>query len=246
MGFLKNLFGGSPQPWPPPGPITTWPVSDKFDLQGDAFIFDRSLDRRVEVVGESYRQPGIEQVAGGRTRDGAKVADHTALLLPEPTNPDDPNAVRVFVIPSQGGTAMLAGYLTKGTDSIDYRPVIDRLAAMGRLTMCHASLQGGWDRHISFGVVLWIESPWRLMADIDAAPARTRATRPTPPSVTTASRTTGRTARRAVLPWTRCRRRRRSARRAASRSMSEPARTMCATCSLKATWRLWKPAGRKP
>ena len=168
MGFLKNLFGSGPppEPWPPPGPITTWPVGNKINIQGDATIFDRHPSRYVDVVGESFRQDNLDIFAGGRTRDGAKIADHMALLLREPTNPKDADAVRVFLIPSQGGTAAPIGYLDR-SDAVAYRQVIERLAASGRLAMCHASLKGGWDREISFGVMLRIGAPWTLMAQID-------------------------------------------------------------------------------
>lgn len=165
MGFLKNLFGSS-APWPPPGPILSWPAGKIARIEGTANIFDRNPEGYVDVVGESNYQADLERVAGGRTRDGAKVVDHIALLLPEPTNKWDANAVRVFVVPSQGGNAGLGGYLSR-EEAVVYRPVIDRLAALGRLTMCHASLKGGWGRGISFGVTLWIGPPWSLMAELD-------------------------------------------------------------------------------
>ena len=167
MGFLKNLLGGSPtpEPWPPPGPITAWPPGTAVTVQGPALTFDRS-ERYVDVVGESFRQPDLDRIAGGRTNRGARVTDHLALLLPEPTNSEDPNAVRVYLQPSQDGNAALIGYLGK-IDAVAYRQVIERVAAGGQVMLCHASLKGGWDRGISFGVMLWIGPPWTLMAELD-------------------------------------------------------------------------------
>ena len=48
------------------------------------------------IVGESHYQSELEQLTGPRTEDGChqKCA---ALLLPEPTNPYDRNAVAVFI-----------------------------------------------------------------------------------------------------------------------------------------------------
>lgn len=127
--------------------------------------FDRS-GRYVDVVGESHYQGGLDRIAGGRTSRGASVTDHLALLLPEPMNPQDANAIRVYLQPSQGGGAAIIGYMSR-EDAVAYRPVIDRVAEGGRVMLCHASLKGGWDDGISFGVMLWIGPPWTLMAELD-------------------------------------------------------------------------------
>ena len=167
MGFLKHLFGGrEPEPWPPPGPITTWPPGRNITVKGSGTTFERNPQRYVDVVGESHYQGNLDVISGGRTRDGAQVTDHLALLLPEPSNQQDANAVRVFLIPSQGGYAGLIGYLDRA-DAVAYRPVIDRVAQSGSVMFCHATLKGGWDRGISFGVMLWIGPPWTLMAELD-------------------------------------------------------------------------------
>jgi hypothetical protein len=168
MGFLKNLFGNRPrrEPWPPPGPITTWPSGLDITVEGAALTFDRS-ERYVDVVGESHYQGGLDRIGGGRTGSGARVTDHVALLLPEPTNQYDENAVRVYLQPSQDGDAAIIGYLSR-EDAVAYRPVIDRVAERGEVMLCRASLKGGWDRGISFGVMLWIGAPWTLMAELDS------------------------------------------------------------------------------
>lgn len=135
-------------------------------MQGSAWIFDRHPRQYVDVVGESHYQPALEQIAGGRTADGPRYPNHTAVLLPEPTNEHDPNAVRVIVAREGGGEGVLAGYLSR-EDAVAYRPVIDRVAESGRVTMCYASLKGGYDRMVSFGVTLRIGQPWSLMAELD-------------------------------------------------------------------------------
>jgi hypothetical protein len=180
MGFLKRLLGGQTQEgavsgwnagrepplWPPPGPITAWPTGN-VNIQGSAWEFDPHPSQYVDVVGESWRQESLDRIAGGRTREGARNRDHVALLLPEPSNAEDANAVRVIIPVVDGGGGVLVGYLSR-EDAVAYRPVIDRLAEGGRVTICHARLKGGWDRGISFGVMLRIGRPWSLMAELDA------------------------------------------------------------------------------
>lgn len=184
MGFLKRLLGSAQavqtQParpahslpvWPPRGPITSWPVGESVDLRAPASLFEPTNRATVEVMGESHYQGTLERLAGGRTIDGGRYRDHIALMLPEPSNPYDHNAVRVLLAPHfDGATAGLVGYLSR-EDAVAYRPVIDRLASMARLMACRASLKGGWDRgggdRGSFGVTLHLDRPLVLMADMD-------------------------------------------------------------------------------
>lgn len=177
-GFLDRLFGTrATTSWPPRGPITTWPTGD-FEGNASVVIFDSHKRHVVNVVGESAYQGTLERLAGGRTIDGCRDRDHTVVLLPEPTNRYDPNAVRAVVIPwgaSRGSG--LVGYLSRD-DAIAYRPIIDRLAAVGRLAACAASLTGGWDRgpgdrgHI--GVRLHLDTPDGLQAELEADPEAIR------------------------------------------------------------------------
>lgn len=159
MGFLRRLGGSGGQQWPPRGPITYWPgdtISGRLDVS--AYLFPPVGRSRVDVVGEGSYQGTLEQIGGGRTVDGMRNRDHTALLIPEPTNPYDPNAVRVILIPSTPGVpAGRIGYLSR-EDAVAYRPIIDYLARWGKVMAARASLQGGWDRgrndRGSIGVVL--------------------------------------------------------------------------------------------
>jgi hypothetical protein len=171
MAFLRGLFGGKSRPqWPPPGPIHDWPVGDlHVTLAVDAIMFD-PVRKMVDVVGEGSHQGSLERLAGGRTIDGGRNRDHVAMLLPEPTNPYDPAAVRVVVI-TDGGVGATIGYLSR-EDAVAYRPVIDRVAADGKVVACRASLSGGWDRgpddRGSFGVRLALDTPEGLTKDLDA------------------------------------------------------------------------------
>ena len=92
----------------------------------------------VEVVGESNYQDALGKVCGGRTEDGVDH-DCTAVLRAEPTNPYDPNAIRV------GVNGLLVGYLNRHA-ALAFRPVADRLALEGKVGTCNATIVGGWDR----------------------------------------------------------------------------------------------------
>jgi len=137
-------------------PITEWPDSATLHQANvSAVIFDAPEDGAyVDVVGESHYQGALLETAEGSTEDGAAVSERTVFLMPEPQNPHDPNAVRVFMMP--GG---LVGYLSR-EDAISYRPVIDELARSGQVVACEAEISGGWDRgeddRGSFGVRLYL------------------------------------------------------------------------------------------
>ena len=169
MTFLKKLFRGAPS-WPPDGPITTWP-RDSFDGRLRAIRFDVHGRSTVDVVGESAFQGSLEIIAGGRTVDGARNRDHVAVLLPEPFNRYDPDAVRVAIVPSEtSDTWGYVGYLSR-EDAVAYRPVIERLAKVGKIAACYASITGGWDRgngdRGSFGVRLHVGTPDEMMAELE-------------------------------------------------------------------------------
>lgn len=146
-------------------------------------LFD-PVDRTVEVVGEGSYQGTLERIAGGRTEDGARLPDHRAVLLPEPTNPYDVNAIRVVLVSSTDGTSGVVGYLTR-EHALAYRSIVDRVAADGRVVACLASLRGGWDRgggdRGSFGVRLHLDSPAGLFRELGTdVPAGTAETEEAP------------------------------------------------------------------
>ncbi len=170
--MLNRLFGRRAPDWPPRGPITEWPI--EFSSRVSVINFDSAGRHFVDVVGESAYQGSIDRIAGGRTPNGARVRDHTAVLLPEPSNRYDGNAVRVAIANSDSSqSSVLVGYLSR-EDAVAYRLLIDRAASVGRLVACAASLTGGWDRGTddrgSFGVRLHIDSPTGAMAELESNP----------------------------------------------------------------------------
>jgi hypothetical protein len=91
----------------------------------------------VDAVGESYRQAALEEVGGGRTPFGVRHPVITAVLVREPDNPHDPNAVRV-----EAAGRHLA-YLSR-EDAPRFHGVIEKLASKGMKASCRAQLIGGW------------------------------------------------------------------------------------------------------
>ncbi len=157
MGFLRRLLGQTDtKPWPPLGPIIYWPSAVPFH-ELDGYLFPPVEAKLMDVVGESHYQDSLELIGGGKTIDGVATPEQMAILLPEPSNTYDPNAVRVILGTQSKGMSGLCGYLSRD-EAVTYRPIIDRVASAGLVTACRATLTGGWDRGRgdvgSIGVVL--------------------------------------------------------------------------------------------
>jgi hypothetical protein len=178
MGFLRRLVGGrgrqnaTPgQEWPPPGPITTWPVGESFSSKFPAVLFLPKEGATVEVSKVLDCQDTLELIVGGRSLDGPRKPDHVAMLLPEPLGPYGADAVRVVVIPTKRGQPWgKVGYLSRD-DAVRYRPVIDRVAAIEKVTVCRVSLNVELDRGLEdrpyIGVALQLDTPTNLMLELD-------------------------------------------------------------------------------
>ena len=94
-----------------------------------------------QVVGESNYQDALEAASAGRPTDGVGY-ECVATLRAEPTNPDDPNAIRVEL------DGRLIGYLNRGA-AHSFRPTADRLAAAGQVGTCQARIVDAWEREDS-------------------------------------------------------------------------------------------------
>lgn len=92
----------------------------------------------TEVVGESHYQAALARICGGITEDGAHHRCQ-AVLIPEPDNPNDRNAVRVEI---DGATV---GYLNR-QQAKAYQKELRRQRLSGRTLTVEAVIQGGWDR----------------------------------------------------------------------------------------------------
>lgn len=116
MGILRRIFGGSATR----------------DLNLNATYFTRIRDdATLEVVGEAYRQRQVASARPPGPQDlppGLPAPPHgyyKAMLIPEPTNRYDPNAIGVYLW--SGGNWTIAGYLSRG-DAVNYQPLFRRLA----------------------------------------------------------------------------------------------------------------------
>jgi hypothetical protein len=107
---------------------------------------------RLPVVGESQYQEALRAAVGGRaSRNGYEDAiPVTALLVPDPRNPYDSNAVRVEV----------EGHLPR-ENALDYQPHLMRLLERGQVGQCSAGVCGGG--HKLYGIFLRVGPPSLLV-----------------------------------------------------------------------------------
>jgi hypothetical protein len=134
----------------------------------------------VHVVGESYRQEVLRSVATRTTDSSPFLVDVTgdprriaeteldkrwfrAVLVPEPSNEYDRNAVAVHA----EGVGQI-GYLSR-EDALEYRPVIAALRNKGALGTCPAFLIGGTAGKPSYGAILCLSDPEQVLADLRAS-----------------------------------------------------------------------------
>jgi HIRAN domain len=110
----------------------------------------------IEAVGTAEHQDELEMIAGGRTESGV---DHLcgALLVPDPKNPYDPNAIAVVV------SSHVVGYIPSNiAPSLKYAMRTGGFIAAG----CAAKITGGWIRADGdigdFGVRLDAIWPFKL------------------------------------------------------------------------------------
>jgi HIRAN domain len=109
---------------------TSSPYAVNALLLGDG-MYSRQLDL-VDVVGESFYQEAISSVSG-RTGTEALSFDCVAALVPEPTNPHDPNAIAVQI------EGHLVGHLSR-ENAILYHPVVDAGIRLGIVLACNAHI----------------------------------------------------------------------------------------------------------
>ncbi|HZI90951.1 MAG TPA: HIRAN domain-containing protein [Thermoleophilaceae bacterium] len=109
--------------------------------------------RLVNVAGESHYQEALREIVGA-TAEREIAMDTEALLIPEPTNPHDPNAVMVQI------DGKVVGYLPRD-EAVAYGPALAELAARGRTGACEARIAGrGGDSGTSnLGVFLRLPDP---------------------------------------------------------------------------------------
>jgi hypothetical protein len=143
MGIFRRLFGfgkGSRTP----RRMTSWCAT------GEPWF---------DVVGESHYQSELEQICGGRTPGGAEFYC-TAVLVPEPNNQFDKNAVAVFI------NGRKVAHMSRN-DLAEYHDALRGHRLKGKPVCCQAMIVGGWSQRRGreqghFGVKLDIEWPPEL------------------------------------------------------------------------------------
>ena len=118
-------------------------------------------DGRVAVAGESHYQQALALAAHGVTA-GDDFDHHlpaTAVLVPEPENAWDPNAVRVDVVVEGTRTAKV-GYLARAVAG-EYQPTLLKLRGEGVVGTCPARITGGGAKY--YGIYLHLSYPEDLL-----------------------------------------------------------------------------------
>jgi hypothetical protein len=145
-----------------------------------------------KVVGESKYQDALRFLAGGRAA-GDDLGDHfpaRALLVPEPDNQWDRDAVRVDLI--MGQHTYEVGYLPR-TIADQYQPTLLLIAREGDAGTCEAFITGGgdklygvylhlgWPRDLAkFALSKYVDTAEAAPAEVEAPPQKRPAVAGTP------------------------------------------------------------------
>jgi hypothetical protein len=98
-----------------------------------------------DIVGESHYQDALEAIAGPKCPDGVEY-ECEATLSPEPSNPHDPNAVRVEIEECK------VGYLPREAAKM-WRDMMTRVGLPGQSMVLDALIIGGWRRELRDGTI---------------------------------------------------------------------------------------------
>ncbi len=166
MGFLKRLLGGSGEQ---PSSGTSWSSKAATGMTLDVNCFLRIRpDAMLDIVGEAHRQQLVRLARTPMASDlppgvpSPPAGYYKAMLIPEPTNPYDANAVAVALWAVN--TWALGGYLSR-ENAVLYQPLFRHLGRNGKQPgiVCDAALtseRGGT------GVVLHLGTPGECMVEL--------------------------------------------------------------------------------
>jgi hypothetical protein len=116
-------------------------------------------DEIVRTVGVSHYQGALRRIAGAAGA-GPVRREVDAALVPEPTNPHDPNAVRVEI------DGELVGYLSR-EDAVRYGPAVQRLREHGRLLVSSAVISGRGEGSETPNLGLFLSLPSPTEAELE-------------------------------------------------------------------------------
>lgn len=142
MGFLRRLFGGQPAVTasappsivvPPPPQVQRKPIRTiEFTEQRD--------DAWLDIVGEHAYETTLNEILAEHEPGEIPSVNREALVVTEPTNPWDPNAIAVHVI-RLSGDADIVGYLSR-ENAVSYSPVLHAIAP--GVIKAQAQVRGSW------------------------------------------------------------------------------------------------------
>jgi len=133
MGFLTRVLGRTADP----------AAAANHANRIDAAVLEGH--DTLEVVGESHYQDDLWRLAGGFSTERIRCAV-IAVLIPEPDNPHDSNAVKVLI------DGYLVGYLSR-EDALVYLPGLRRLIAFHGQIALRGVIVGGGPRDDGLGML---------------------------------------------------------------------------------------------
>ena len=115
----------------------------------------------VAAVGEASYQPALRRICGSDRWEDVRC-EVRAVLVPEPSNQFDPNAVMVQV------DGQVVGHLSRG-DAVEYAPVIGMLAEQQSVIVCEALICGRapGSETANLGIFLHLPSPDDALGEIE-------------------------------------------------------------------------------
>lgn len=120
-------------------------------------------EQLLQAVGESHYQAALEEVCGRRGRSWTEVnCEVTVILVPEPTNDYDANAVMVTV------SGRHVGYLSR-KDAKAYADVIALAHELGARPACRALIcgRGEGSETRNLGIFLDLAGPQDALRDLE-------------------------------------------------------------------------------
>jgi hypothetical protein len=127
------------------------------------WLLDPRTDAVLDIVGEQSYQDALRKIGAPFTEEGPTNLDHLAVLIAEPSNRYDKNAIRVQI------DRQRVGYLSR-ENALLYGPVVIWALQHNRFLVAHAKLTGGWNRgegdRGSIGVKLHVGSPAETLIEL--------------------------------------------------------------------------------
>ncbi|MGC9973827.1 MAG: HIRAN domain-containing protein [Gaiellaceae bacterium] len=118
----------------------------------------------MQATGPESFLEDLAEYAREVARQGPEPKWFRAVLIREPGNPYDSNAIAVYA-----DRVGQVGHLSRD-DALEYQQMFEALSARGcSVATCPAFLIGGTKQKPSFGVMLCLSAPERVIAELNAS-----------------------------------------------------------------------------